>query len=254
MVLTTCPLHGDTSTADTKMRSTPKPPHTLALFHGIAAFVFFAIQGSVCFGQLQREPENARQNRIRIENQIQSEAVQRTSDILSMSTITSNLDTRISRLERRLLSASPYAGISVKEAQAALKLAMAERHDVLKRPSKSSEVEIAAAELSVARAESQLTVTLATQRETMLLCQLDVIEAELSLLQMNKKVELQQRLIARGLGTSETFRQQKLAVNAAVKKLELMRVRQETQRILQGVPNAKPEGDAKQTAPSSTKP
>ena len=228
--------------------------HTPSLCRGIAALVFFVIQGGVCFGQTQTDPENSQQNQIRIENKILGETAQRRSDILSMSTITSNLDTRMSRLERILLSANPYTGISTKEAKAALKLATAKRNEFLKLPSEPSEVELAAAELSVARAESQLTITLATQREKLLLCQLDIIEAELTLLQLSKKLELQQRLIARGLSTSETLTQQKLAMTAAEKKLELMRIRHETERILQGVPNAESEGDPQKPSRSVSTP
>jgi hypothetical protein len=222
--------------------------------HGFTTCVFFVIQGCICFGQTSTEPENSQQDQIRIENKILGESIQRRSDILSVSTITSNLGTRISRLERILLSTNPYTGISAKEAKAALKLAMAKRNEFRKRPSEPSEVEMAAAELSVARAESQLTITLATQKEKLLLCQLDVIEAELALLQISKKLELQQRLLARGINTSETFAQQKLAMTAAEKKLELMRVRHETQRILQGMPNADPDGDPENPSRSATTP
>jgi len=239
---------------DTKMRFTSKMSHAAALCHAIAIFVFFVMQGSVSFGQTQIESENARQNRIRIENKIDGETVQRTSDIRSVSTFTSNLDTRISQIERMLLTTNPYTGISAKEAKAALNLAMAKRKELLKRPSKPSEVESAAAELSVARAESQLTITLATQKERMLMCQIDVSEAELKLLQMRKRIEMQQRLLARGLRPSDTFVEQKLAMSAAEKTLELMRVRQETQRILQGLPDAKPDVDPKLPSRSSTTP
>ena len=229
-------------------------PRTPSLCREIAAMVFFVIQGSICFGQTQTESENFQQDQIRIENTILGETAQRRSDILSMSTITSNLDTRLSRLERILLSTNPYTGIGTKEARAALKLAVAKRNEFRKRPSEPSEVELAAAELSVARAESQLTITLATQREKLLLCQLDIIEAELALLQTRKKLELQQRLIARGLSTSEILTQQKLAMNAAEKKLELMRIRHETQRILQRVPNTETEDDSKKPSRSVTTP
>lgn len=207
--------------------------------------LFFANQGTMCSGQTRTESETTRRNRIRIENKIQDEAVQRGSAMLGVATTTSNLATRISRLERTLLSPRPYAGINVKEARAALNLAMAERNELLQRPTKPSQVEIAAAELSLARAESQFTITQATQKEKLLLCELDVIEAELALLQMSKKVELQQRLIARGLNTSETFIQQKMAVSAAEKKLELMRVRHETQQMLQGISKAQPAANSK---------
>ena len=215
---------------------------------------FFAIQSTTCQAQSQIELEKLRQNRIGIENKILGEAVQRTSDIRAVATTTSDLSDRISRLERMLLSARPYAGISVKEARAAFNLAMAERNELRKRPTKPSEVEIAAAELSVARAESQLTITLATQREELLLCQLDVIEAELALLQISKNVELQERLIARGIKTSEIFMQQKLALSAAEKRLELMRVRYETQRVLQGISTKEPAPQSKPSSDSSVTP
>ena len=217
-------------------------------------FMLLMIQGSVCYGQTQTESENARHNRNRIENKFQGATTQRTSDMLSLATITPSLRSRVSRLERMLRFSNPYTAVGVKEAKASLRLALAERDEFLKRPSKPSEVEIAAAELSVARAESQLTITLATQKERMLLCQIDVVDAELRLLQMSKKIELQQRLIARGLSTAETFAQEKLALSAAEKQLELMRLRHETQRILQGISDAKPEGDTKQPSPSSTTP
>ncbi|MAI31112.1 MAG: hypothetical protein CBE00_02015 [Planctomycetaceae bacterium TMED240] len=226
------------------MRSTSKLPHSLAIFHGLAV-LFLVNQGGVCSGQTQTESAQDLQDRIRIENRIQDEAVQRGSDILGVTTTTSNLATRVARLERTLLSTRPYAGMSVKESRAALRLALAERNQLLTHSAKPTQVEIAAAELSIARAESQLTITQATQKETLLLCQLDVIEAELALLQLSKKIELQQRLIARGLNTSGNFLQQKMAVSAAEKKLELMRVRHETQRILQGISNASPAGDSK---------
>ena len=235
------------------MRSPSKRLHSLIIFYGLA-LLCFANHGVICSGQTEIESENTRQHRIRIENKIRGEAVQRESDILGLATTTSNLATRIARLERTLLSTRPYAGISVKEARAALNLAMAERNELLNRPAKPSPVEIAAAELSLARAESQLTVTQATQKENLLLCQLDVIEAELALLQMSKQVELQQRLIARGLNASGTFMQQKMAVSAAEKKLELMRARHETQLILKGKSTAKPAGDSEPISDSSTTP
>lgn len=239
---------------DTTMRFTPNMSHAAAFCHVIATFVFFLMQGSVSSGQTQIEPEIAQQNRIRLENKIDGETVQRTSGIRSVSTVTSNLDTRLSQIERMLLTTNLYTGISAKEARAALSLAMAKRNELLKRPSKPSEVENATAELSVARAESQLAITLATQRERMLVCQIDVSEAELKLLQMRKKIEMQQRLLARGLSPSDTFIEQKLAMSAAEKTLELMRVRLETQRILQGLPDAKPDADPKPPSRSSTTP
>ena len=236
------------------MRLTPTPSHAPALSYGMAMFMLLMIQGSVCYGQTQTESENARHNRNRIENKFQGATTQRTSDMLSLATITPSLRSRVSRLERMLRFSNPYTAVGVKEAKASLRLALAERDEFLKRPSKPSEVEIAAAELSVARAESQLTITLATQKERMLLCQIDVVDAELRLLQMSKKIELQQRLIARGLSTAETFAQEKMALSAAEKQLELMRLRRETQRILQGVSDTQPEGDPKQPSRSSTTP
>jgi hypothetical protein len=235
------------------MQSTSKHSYLFTSAYGIAMW-FFAIQSTTCQAQSQIELEKLRQNRIGIENKILGEAVQRTSDIRAVATTTSDLSDRISRLERMLLSARPYAGISVKEARAAFNLAMAERNELRKRPTKPSEVEIAAAELSVARAESQLTITLATQREELLLCQLDVIEAELALLQISKNVELQERLIARGIKTSEIFMQQKLALSAAEKRLELMRVRYETQRVLQGISTKEPAPQSKPSSDSSVTP
>lgn len=235
------------------MQSTPKHSYLFTSAYGIAMW-FIAIQSTTCQAQSQIELENLRQNRIGLENKILGEAVQRTSDIRAVATTTSDLSDRISRLERMLLSARPYAGISVKEARAAFNLAMAERNELRKRPTKPSEVEIAAAELSVARAESQLTITLATQREELLLCQLDVIEAELALLQISKNVELQERLIARGIKTSEIFMQQKMALSAAEKRLELMRVRYETQRVLQGISTKEPAPQSKPSSDSSVTP
>ncbi|MDB4749280.1 hypothetical protein OAF83_00095 [Rubripirellula sp.] len=191
---------------------------------------------------------------MRIQNRIHGETVQRQADVFSIVTTTTKLESRISRVERMLLSSRSYPSISAREAKAALNLALAEQNELLNQPTKPSEVQIAAVLLAVTRAESRLTTTLAIQKETMLLCQLDVIEAELEFLQLSKKVEMQQRLVARGLKTSEPLAQQKMAVAAAQKKLELMRLRQETQQTLQGGSNAKLEGGASQPSDSSATP
>lgn len=98
----------------------------------------------------------------------------------------------------------------------------------------------------MARAESQLTITLATQKELLLLSEVDLMEAELSFLRMSTQLELQKRLIARGINTSDTFVQQNMAVKAAEKKLELMRLRYDTQRILQGISKKEPASEPRQ--------
>jgi len=205
-----------------------------------------------CQGQTIPELENTSQNPSNLLSRIRGETVQRQAELLRVDTTSAKLASRVSKLEGRLLSTVTCPTITTREAKAALNLARAQSHELHSQPGKPSEVQIAMEQLAISRAESQLVIALALQKENLLLCELDVIDAERELLRTSKILALQERLVARGLTPTEALAEDKLLVNIARKRLEVMRLRLETQQSLIETTDAKPdESNLTPTAASS---
>lgn len=109
---------------ETTMCCNSKRTYSL-LIRSCIAMLLLASQSPTCEGQNQPDRETTRQHRTRLENQTPGATPQITPASVAVAASTSDLSTRISRIERILLSPRPYTGVSVKEARAALALALA---------------------------------------------------------------------------------------------------------------------------------
>ena len=105
--------------------------------------------------------------------------------------------------------------------------------------------------MAISRAESQLAIALALQKERLLLCELNVLDAERELLRTTNFYALQERLAARGITTPQALAEDKLTLNFSQKRLELMRLRLVTQQTLEESMDARPnKANVKPTAAS----
>ena len=69
--------------------------------------------------------------------------------------------------------------------------------EIRSQPVKPSDVQIAEEQLAISRAASQLAIALALQKERLLLCELNVLDAERELLQTTNFHAFQERLAAK---------------------------------------------------------
>jgi len=147
-----------------------------------------------------------------------------------------------------------YPALTTAEAKAALALAIAQNIEIRSLPSKPTQVQIATGRLAVTRAESQLAIALALQKESMIFCELDIIAAERELLRTSKYFEMQQRLIAKGRTTSRGLAENKFAVTAAQRKVDLMRLRLKTLQTLEGITDSETDDGPREPPASSNEP
>ena len=232
------------------MRPVLTQSQTIVFMTGIVLFTF-GFQTTLCQGQTNRNFENASQNTQDLQSRIRGETVQRQSEFLRVDTTSSQLAKRVSTLEGRLLLTRTYPTITIREANAALDLARAQSRELRSQPVKPSDVQIAEEQLAISRAESQLAITLALQKERLLLCELNVLDAERELLRTTNFYALQERLAARGITTPQALAEDKMTLNFSQKKLELMRLRLVTQQTLEESMDARPnKANVKPTAAS----
>ena len=88
----------------------------------------------------------------------------------------------------------------------------------------------------------------------MIFCELDIIAAERELLRTSKYFEMQQRLIAKGRTTSRGLAENKFAVTAAQRKVDLMRLRLKTLQTLEGITDSETDDEPREPPASSNEP
>ena len=232
------------------MRPVLTQSQTTVFMTGLVLFLF-GFQTTFCQGQTNPNFENALQNTQDLQSRIRGETVQRQSEFLRVDTTNSQLAKRVSKLEGRLLLTRTYPTITIREANAALDLARAQSRELRSQPVKPSDVQVAEEQLAISRAESQLAIALALQKERLLLCELNVLDAERELLRTTNFYALQERLAARGITTPQALAEDKMTLNFSQKKLELMRLRLVTQQTLEESMDARPnKANVKPTAAS----
>jgi hypothetical protein len=236
------------------MRPAHKQHQVTIFFTGLPICVFLGFHTTASYGQINAAAENTLQSQTILQNRIGGETVQRQSEILRMDTTATQLESRISKLERQLLSTHSYPALTTAEAKAALALAIAQNIEIRSLPSKPTQVQIATGRLAVTRAESQLAIALALQKESMIFCELDIIAAERELLRTSKYFEMQQRLIAKGRTTSRGLAENKFAVTAAQRKVDLMRLRLKTLQTLEGITDSETDDEPREPPASSNEP
>ena len=221
------------------MRPVLTQSQTTVFMTGLVLFTF-GFQTTLSQGQTNRNFENASQNTEDLQSRIRGETVQRQSEFLRVDTTSSQLAKRVSTLEGRLLLTRTYPTITIREANAALDLARAQSRELRSQPVKPSDVQIAEEQLAISRAESQLAIAVALQKERLLLCELNVLDAERELLRTTNFYALQERLAARGITTPQALAEDKMTLNFSQKRLELMRLRLVTQQTLEESMDARP--------------
>ena len=187
--------------------------------------LFTAFHLASCPGQTTAEIENNQKFNEILQSRLGAVTVQRQSETLRIDTTTADIESRLQKLERTLLSRQTYPAMTTGEAEAALAVAKARGQKLRNHPGKPSDLETAIQQLAMIRAENQLLISRALQEENRLLCEIDIIEAERRLLQAKRKLELQQRLVAKGLTTTAAISEEVLSVSVAQKKLELLHIR-----------------------------
>ena len=187
--------------------------------------LFTAFHLASCPGQTTAEIENNQKFNEILQSRLGAVTVQRQSETLRIDTTTADIESRLQKLERTLLSRQTYPAMTTGEAEAALAVAKARGQKLRNHPGKPSDLETAIQQLAMIRAENQLLISRALQEENRLLCEIDIIEAERRLLQAKRELELQQRLVAKGLTTTAAISEEVLSVSVAQKKLELLRIR-----------------------------
>ena len=187
--------------------------------------LFTAFHLESCPGQTTAEIENNQKFNEILQSRLGAVTVQRQSETLRLDTTTADIESRLQKLERTLLSRQTYPAMTTGEAEAALAVAKARGQKLRNHPGKPSDLETAIQQLAMIRAENQLLISRALQEENRVLCEIDIIEAERRLLQAKRKLGLQQRLVAKGLTTTAAISEETLSVSLAQKKLELLRIR-----------------------------
>ena len=226
----------------------------IPLFTGFACLAAVSLLSTNVLAQTTSPIRNPLQTGTELRNRIGNETVQRQSEIIRVDAVTSELETRISRIERQLLSTHTYPAMTIHEAEAALILAVAQHDEIQNQVGEPSKIQLATAQLAIARAEGQLQIARALRVETLILSELDVIMAEREVLIKSREYSLRQRLVAKGHATSLTLTEYQLEIDAANKKLGLMRLRLETQRKLGKIPEPNIRKDAPSPPPAANRP
>jgi division protein CdvB (Snf7/Vps24/ESCRT-III family) len=233
------------------MHNSSAPHSDIRLFTGFACLATVSLLSTNVLAQSTTPTRNPFQTGAALQNSIGNEIVQRQSEILRVDTTTSQLESRISRIERQLLSTYNYPAMTIAEAEAALTLAVAQHDEMQNQAGEPTTVQLATAQLAIARAEGQLQIARVSRAENLILSKLDVITAEREFLLKGREYAFQQRLAAKGHTRLEALTELQLGIDAAQQKLELMRLRLETLRKLGGMSGPDIEKDAPLPPPTS---
>ena len=148
--------------------------------------LFTAFHLASCPGQTTAEIENNQKFNEILQSRLGAVTVQRQSETLRIDTATADIESRLQKLERTLLSRQTYPAMTTGEAEAALAVAKARGQKLRNHPGKPSDLETAIQQLAMIRAENQLLISRALQEENRVLCEIDIIEAERRLLQAKR--------------------------------------------------------------------
>lgn len=180
------------------------------------------------------------QDALGINSRISEQRVLRQTEVLRLEGLIEGIANRVSRMERQLLANTRFPAITVAEAEAALELAETKLADSAQQSSSPSKVRIATDRLAVAQAKGQLQIARAAQTENLIMLDLDRIHAESEYVTQSSELILLERAIAKGYASSDRLAQRRLEVELAKKRLDLAKLRLETQRALAKEPAQNP--------------
>ncbi len=195
--------------------------------------VFFASDASA------QTAQQLRKDRLRGELGIQraaigEQAVQRQTEVARLERLLEQMDSRLMRLERQLLTATSFPAITIGEAEATLEFSEQRLQESLQQLDAGAitDTQVARNRLSVAQARGQMQVAVAAHTESLLILELAVLAAERQLRQETQQKTQLERLVAKGYASSEGLQLQLIDVDAAEKQLQIAKLRLETQRKL----------------------
>ena len=180
-------------------------------------------------GRVQRELEA---NRSRTADQ----RVARQVEVIRLEKMIERLEARILRLERQQLATSQFPAITVTEAEAALNFAEAEleRSKALNQRDVATEADVAADQLAVIQARAQRQIAQAAQDDRIASLKVELTYAEQRVAEETQKQQQLEQLVARGYGSADGLKLQRLAVDVAKQELVRAKSRLAAQRELGG--------------------
>ena len=176
------------------------------------------------------------QDALGINARISEQRVLRQTEVMRLEQLIEGIGKRVTRMERQLLANSRFPAITVPEAEAALVLAETRLKETEKNQGEKSEIQIATERLAVAQAKGQLQIAIAAQAENLILLDLDRIHAESEYVAQSNELIFLERSVAKGYTSGDRLPQRRLEVELAKKRLDLAKLRLNTQKRLAGEP------------------
>ncbi|MFK8112026.1 MAG: hypothetical protein AB8B91_07475 [Rubripirellula sp.] len=167
-------------------------------------------------------------------SRIGDQRVQRQTEDLRLEEMIDRMGARLMRIERNMLSSSRFPSITISESEAGLVFARAQlkAQESHQEVGEDRELNLARLRLAVAQAEGQLEVAKAANAESLLLLELDVLQAERRLALATRETQQLERLVARGYANSDGLEMKLLDKSVAEKEVQLARLRLQTQKKL----------------------
>jgi hypothetical protein len=201
----------------------------MAIVRLILLFALLTHQATVVLAQLPSDPDLERDvTRARISEQ----RVQRQTEVMRLETMLERLDSRLTRIERTLLSGSRLPLFTIAESEASLKLAEAQLSSYEQAPNDQQDhvLQLAKHRLAVVQAQGQLQMARAAHTERLLLLELEVLYAERKLTTAGQELHQLERLIARGYASSESLKAKQTDKAIAEKEVQLAKLRLDTEK------------------------
>ena len=167
-----------------------------------------------------------------LDAQIGNQQVQRQTEVMRLERILGQFESRMTRLERQMMSMSRLPAITMAEAKAGVEFAELKlrESEKLYKQGETSEVGLAADRLALARAQGQFDAAEAAHADSLIQLEMDVLFAERELLAQTNESSQLERLVAKGYASSNGLAYRKLDVSLAEKQLVRARLRLKTQR------------------------
>ena len=221
----------------------------LALTAAVICFQSGESEGQIT-GDLRRAPAELGKGRLQGELNVQraridEQRVQRQTEVIRLEQIIDRFQSRVTRLERQMLSMTRLPVISIAEAQAAVEYADAQlrESEQLHEKGEISDVQIAGDRLEVARAGGQLDAAKAAHADGLIALELDVLYAERHLYEQTQEKSQMERFVAKGYTSSDGLRLRILDVALAEKQLQLARLRLQSLQKSAGEKKSEPKSD-----------
>lgn len=173
---------------------------------------------------------------------IDEQRVSRQVEIARLDRIMDRFESRLIRLERQLRGSARTPMITIAEAEAALAFAQAQLR-ASENPEggeQPSELRLASDRLAVARAQGQLDAARVAHSDSLVVLELDVLQAERELLLQNQEKKTLERMVAKGYTSSDALRLRLIDVNLAEKQVELAKLRLAAQKRAAASSKAEP--------------